>query len=220
MSFDRLAPHYTWMEKLLAGSRLQRARVTWLDALGGRENILIAGVGHGHFLRECARRFSDAHITSVDASAAMLREAEARARKACIDPGRLTFVHAALPTWKPAEDEFDAIVTHFFLDCFEPEELRSVIDVLAAGARPDACWLLSDFSVPPGGLARQRARFVHALMYAFFRRATGIAARRVTDPDLLLAAAGFKLHRRRTAEWGLLRSDLWTRDVAARHIAA
>ena len=28
MSFDRLAPHYTWMEAVLAGPRLQRCRTT------------------------------------------------------------------------------------------------------------------------------------------------------------------------------------------------
>jgi SAM-dependent methyltransferase len=220
MSFDGLAPHYTWMEKILAGSRLQRSRIAWLDALAGRENILIAGVGHGHFLRECVQRFPNARITSVDASAGMLRHAEARAKKAAANISLLRFVHAALPQWKPPPGEFDAVVTNFFLDCFAPDGLRAVIAALAAGARADACWLVCDFAVPPHGLARQRARAIHALMYAFFRRATGIDACRVTEPDPLLFAAGFTLHQRCTAEWGLIRSDLWLREVAARHKAA
>jgi SAM-dependent methyltransferase len=220
VGFDRLAPHYTWMEKVLAGSRLQRSRVAWLDALAGRETILIAGVGHGHFLRDCARRFPEARITSVDASAAMLDHAKRRAERAEARMEQLEFVHAVLPVWRPAEGQFDAIVTNFFLDCFPPAELRAVVDALAAGAQADACWLLCDFAVPERGLARQRARAVHALMYAFFRRATRIRARCVTDPDALLSGAGFTLARRRTAEWGLLQSDLWVRGVAARHNAA
>lgn len=220
MSFDRLAPHYTWMEKVLAGSRLQRSRVAWLEALDGRERILIAGVGHGHFLRSCAKRFPAARIVSLDASAGMLRRAEARARRAGVRMERLEFVHAELPAWRPRAGEFDAVVTHFFLDCFPPTELGLVVDALATGARPDACWLLCDFAVPARGWARQRARAVHALMYAFFRRATRIRARRVTDPDPLLAAAGFTLARRRTAEWGLIRSDLWQRGTNDRHNAA
>jgi len=220
MSFDLLAPHYTWMEKILAGSRLQRSRVAWLDALAGRENILIAGVGHGHFLRDCARRFPNAKITSVDASAGMLRHAKARAHRSGARMEKLKFVHAALPAWRPTAAQFDAIVTNFFLDCFPPDELETVISVLAAGARADACWLLCDFAVPERGLARQRARVVHALMYAFFRRATRIRARCVTNPDPLLSAAGFVLARRRAAEWGLLRSDLWVRKIADRHNAA
>lgn len=219
MSFDRLAPHYTWMEKVLAGSRLQRSRVAWLEALEGRERILIAGVGHGHFLRSCAKRFPAAQIVSVDASAGMLRQAEARARRAGLPMERLEFVQAELPKWHLPAGAFDAVVTHFFLDCFSPPELGHVIDVLAASARPSACWLVSDFAVPARGLARHRARLAHALMYAFFRRATLIRARRVANPDPLLVAAGFALARRRTAEWGLIRSDLWQRDPTPRHNA-
>jgi hypothetical protein len=50
-------------------------------------------------------------------------------------------------------------------------------------------------------------------MYVFFRRITRIPARRLTDPAPLLGAAGFVLARRRTLEWGLLRSDLWVRPA-------
>ena len=220
MSFDLLAPHYTWMETILAGPRLQQSRVAWLDALAGRENILIAGVGHGHFLRRCAIRFPSARVTSVDASREMLDHAEAGARRAGARMDRLNFVHATLPAWQPPEPEFDAIVTHFFLDCFRPEELGLVIRKLAGGAHPNACWLIGDFAVPARGLARLRARALHTLMYAFFRLATRIRADRVTEPDALLAAAGFELFQRRTTEWGLLRSDLWLRSIATRHNAS
>src|SRR5215217_6333543 len=101
MSFDRLAPHYTWMEKVLAGTRLQRCRVTWLESLAHCDRILIAGVGHGHFLRRCRQRFRDARITSIDASAAMLQQAEQRIRRSQLSSSRLEFVHAALPHWRP-----------------------------------------------------------------------------------------------------------------------
>lgn len=215
MSFDRLAPHYTWMEAVLAGRRLQRTRVAWLEALAGCREILIVGVGHGHFLRSCARRFPAARITSVDASSGMLRRAEGRVRRAGLDSGRLTFVHAALPEWRTSPGRFDAIVSHFFLDCFPPDELRAVVASLAGAGAPAARWLVADFAVPPAGLARHRARAVHGLMYAFFRRIAGVRARCVTDPDGLLAGHGFARAGRKTFEWGLLRSDLWLRRPGA-----
>lgn len=211
MSFDHLAPHYTWMEILLAGRRLQRTRAAWLEALAGCREILIVGVGHGHFLRSCVRRFPEARITSVDASNGMLRRAEGRLRRAGLDSGRLTFVHATLPEWRAPPGRFDAIVSHFFLDCFPPEELRPVITSLATAGGPAARWLVADFAVPSTGLARHRARAMHGLMYAFFRRIAAVRARCVTDPDGLLAEHGFALAGRKTFEWGLLRSDLWVR---------
>jgi ubiquinone/menaquinone biosynthesis C-methylase UbiE len=215
MSFDRLAPHYTWMERVLAGPRLQRCRVAWLDALHGCERILIVGVGHGHFLAECARRNPTARITSVDASAGMLREAQRRAQRAGAALAQLEFVHASLPAWRSEPGIFDAIVTHFFLDCFPPDELAQVVATLAQAAKPRAQWLLADFAVPARGWRRQRARLMHAAMYAFFRPVTQIRARRVTPPDPLLRAQGFSLVKRRTAEWGLLQSDWWQRGEAA-----
>jgi ubiquinone/menaquinone biosynthesis C-methylase UbiE len=212
MSFDILAPHYTWMEKALAGPRLQRCRTAHLDALADGQRILIAGIGHGHFLRACATRFPRMEIVGVDASAGMLTRARAKARRAGLDLTRLEFVHAALPAWQPPAAQFDAIVTPFFLDCFPPEELAVVVAVLAEAAKSRARWLLSDFTVPQRGLARQRARAIHAAMYAFFRPVTGLRARRVTAPDALLAAQGFHLERRQTSEWGLLHADLWSRS--------
>jgi ubiquinone/menaquinone biosynthesis C-methylase UbiE len=215
VSFDLLAPHYTWMEAVLAGRRLQRCRTTWLDALEGCERILIAGVGHGHFLKRCTQRFPQAHITSVDASAGMLHRAERRVHRAGAAMERLAFVHAALPEWTPRAGSFDAIATHFFLDCFPPDELPVVVAALADAARPSARWLLSDFAVPSEGLARQRARAVHALMYGFFRHVTRLRARRLTEPDPLLRAHGFTLAGRQASEWGLLRADCWVRGDAA-----
>jgi ubiquinone/menaquinone biosynthesis C-methylase UbiE len=212
MSFDRLAPYYTWMEILLAGRTLQLCRVAWLEALAGCNDILIAGVGHGHFLAACARRFPSARITSVDSSAIMLRHAGERAKAIGLPMAQLDFVHAALPAWTPPARAYDAIVTHFFLDCFAAPELESVIGKLANSARLGASWLVSDFSVPKDGLARHRARAVHALMYVFFRRLTNIGARSVTEPDPLLLGAGFRLVGRKSAEWGLLRADRWERN--------
>ena len=215
MSFDRLAPHYDWMETVLAGRRLQRARTAWLEALAGRTEILSLGEGHGPFAVACAQRYPAARLTCVDASAGMQERARRRAARAGIAEDRLRWIHAGMPGWTPPAEAFDAIVTHFFLDCFPPDTLASVISTLARGARPDAVWLVADFAVPAGGVARWRARAIHALMYSFFQHATRLGARRLTPPDEGLRAHGFTLAGRRTWEWGLLQSDLWTRRSLA-----
>ena len=210
MSFDHLAPHYGWMEAVLAGPRLQRCRTTWIGRLAGCRHLVVAGVGHGPVLATLLQTHPALRITCVDASAGMLRHAQRRAQRAGADLSRLAFVHASLPDWRPAE-RFDAIATHFFLDCFPPEQLAAVVATLAAAAAPDARWIVSDFAVPTHGWRRIRARAVHALMYGFFRVVTRLPARRWTNPDALLERAGFQLVGRRTSEWGLLQADLWQR---------
>lgn len=210
MSFDLLAPHYRWMERVLAGPRLQRCRTTWLEQLAGRRHLLVAGVGHGPALPLLLRNYPGLRITCVDASAGMLAAAGRNARRAGADLSRITFVHGTLPDWR-TNDRFDAIATHFFLDCFPPETLRAVVESLAALATPDAVWIVSDFAIPLRGARRVRARAVHALMYRFFRTVTHLPARRLTPPDAALVDAGFRLAGRRTSEWGLLQADLWRR---------
>lgn len=120
-------------------------------------------------------------------------------------------MHAALPEWRAEQGRFDAIVTHFFLDCFPPEKLAAVTAELSAAACPSASWLVADFTVPSRGLARHREQAVHVLMYALFRRVGKVQARCVTDPAPLLAARGFALRGRKMCDWGLLHSDCWVR---------
>jgi ubiquinone/menaquinone biosynthesis C-methylase UbiE len=209
MSFDRLAACYRLMELALAGDKLHRCRIAWLKEVRHANHILLAGEGHGRFLEICARQFPHATIVCVDASRKMLRIAETRWRKAGGAAGRVEFIHAELPTWRPPSAQFDLIVTNFFLDCFPPRELAVVIESLADAARPSARWLLADFNVPNHGWRRWRAQAILALAYAFFRRATALAARQITSPDSFLHQKGFRLARRRLMEFGLLQADLW-----------
>src|SRR5215469_5978584 len=71
MSFDVLAPHYRWMEFVLAGKKLQRCRTAFLSQVADRQNVLLVGEGNGRFLVECRRSLKNARITCVDASARM-----------------------------------------------------------------------------------------------------------------------------------------------------
>ncbi len=211
MSFDLLARHYRWMEWVLAGNKLQRCRTAFLGQVEGARNILIAGEGNGRFLVECRRMLPHALITVVDASVRMLAVARDRLQRSGLDCHGVEFVHADALSWKPEQSAYDLVVTHFFLDCFPRQQLEQVVANLARGAAPGAVWLLADFQVPVRGLRRYRALLIHALMYAFFRVATQLPARSLSQPDDSLKAQNFTLRERRTSEWDLLRSDIWSR---------
>ncbi len=211
MSFDVLAPHYGWMELALAGEKLQRCRTAFLDEVRSARNILLAGEGHGRCLVECCRRFSNARILCVDASAGMLARARARLAAAGGAAGRAEFICADILDWPAPARAFDLIATNFFLDCFRAEQLERLIARLAQAAAPGANWLVADFQIAPAGLKRVRSRLIVAAMYVFFGAVTRLPSRRLTAPDPWLQRAGFVLHRRREAEWGLLRCDWWRR---------
>ncbi|MDB6137842.1 MAG: Methyltransferase type 12 [Verrucomicrobiaceae bacterium] len=211
MSFDILAPHYRWMEWLLAGGKLQRCRIAFLKAIPPPSNVLIYGEGNGRFLAALLHRFPGARVTCVDASAAMLEKARQRLLKLGPDHAGVDFVHADALQWHPPAATFDLVVTHFFLDCFREDQLLDLILRISQAAKPRAQWLLGDFKVADRGVRRLRSRLILALMYAFFRRATRLPARQITAPDKMLSATGFKRTHRIEIDWGMLHSDVWER---------
>ena len=215
MSFERLAPFYRAMERVLAGGKLQHCRTVLLPRLGLVREVLVVGEGPGRWIEAACQVLPRARFTVVDASAGMLREARASWLRAGGDLERIRFVHASMPGAVPVvAGGFDLVVTPFFLDCFAPGPLAEVVACLAAAAGEEACWLVCDFRVPATGLARWRAVAVLALAHGVFRWITDISARRLTDPGPWLAEQGFYLEEEETSEWGLLSASLWRRGGA------
>ncbi|MCE9520753.1 MAG: class I SAM-dependent methyltransferase [Verrucomicrobia bacterium] len=209
MSFDRLAPIYHLIERIAAGDKMQRCRTAFLDQIPTPQNILTLGEGHGQFLHECLRRFPKSHITCVDASAGMIRQARSNLANHGLDDSRVHWIQADVLSWTTPQAVFDLIATHFFLDCFRADQLNDLIPSIAGAAAPNATWLLADFQVAAKGWQRVRTRAILAIMYAFFRLTTRLPARALTPPDPYLERAGFQRHDRIEIEWGLLKSDWW-----------
>ncbi len=214
MSFDRLAPHYLELERVLAGEVLQQSRTAHLDELRTVRRALLLGEGPGRFLRELLRVNPTVQVTVVDRSPRML--AVARKGVGIRDLVRVRFeVRDVLATWVPESGAYDLIATHCFLDCFRPSQLEVLIPNIARGAAPDARWVITDFREPAGGWRRLRARVVLWLMYRVFRLLTRLSATHLTPPDRYLESAGFRLASRRLAYHDMLHADLWVRRGSA-----
>jgi len=212
MSFDILAPFYRWMEAVLAGGLLQRCRIAHLVEIRDCRNALLLGEGPGKFLIALLRANPHIDVTCVEQSSRMIAVARRHLQKHGLDLSRVRFERCDALAWRPTEEKFDLVATHFFLDCFPPEQLGPLIAKIAARTTCNARWLVTDFQVPERGWRRSRAKATLALMYSFFRIVTHLPASRLTPPDGLLRAHGFQLDARRIANLGLVHSDLWQRD--------
>jgi ubiquinone/menaquinone biosynthesis C-methylase UbiE len=216
-NFDRLAPFYRAMELISVAGKMQRCRLAWLDKVTDARDVLIVGEGPGRFLPLCAQALPNAEILCVDGSHAMLARAKQSLQKTESNSSRVTFLQATLPEWQPPIGKFDLIVTCFFLDCFSTDQLPRIVELLAFAAQPKARWLLADFCIPDRGFSRLRAQLIIAATYAFFRWATKIPGNRLIPPGPQLGANGFQLCQRATYDWGMMYSELWSRDpVTAR----
>ena len=211
MNFDRLAGLYPWLETLCDGGLMQRCRIAYLPRTRACRRALVLGEGPGKFLTALLRQQPELHVTCVEQCAAMIAQTRRRLRAAGMDASRVTFQQMDALDWTPAAEKFDLIVTHFFLDCFRPDQLQQLVPRVAASAAPGAVWLVADFRVPERGWTRWRARVLLAMLYTFFKFTTALAASRLTPPEPLLTKAGFRLVDRRLASFGFAHADLWQR---------
>lgn len=190
---------------------MQRSRTAHLERTGMSRRALLVGEGHGRFLEALLRFHPTIQVTFLDSSAKMIAHTRSRLQRRGVDLSRVTFVHADLLCSELPSQAFDLVVTHFFLDCFQPAQLRRAVRTLSRSATPGAIWLLADFQVPAAGWRRWRARGILLALYTFFRWTAGLSARWLTPPDSFLAAGGFQLQERRVSYCGLAHTDLWQR---------
>ncbi|MFL6429114.1 MAG: class I SAM-dependent methyltransferase [Acidobacteriaceae bacterium] len=212
--FGRLARAYRWMEYLSFGSYLQQCRRLCLQEMSGCRRALVYGDGDGRFLAELVRRVPQIQVAAVDASGEMLARAATRlpsnSHVRLLQADALAHEVAALP-----EAQFDLIVSHFFLDCFNEEELTTLLARVNAAAKEGAIWVVSDFAIPPKSIARQAGRLIVSGLYLAFGLLTGLRTRRLPDHARVMHEAGWRLEDRRTLLLGLLVSERWRRSLSS-----
>ena len=207
--FDGVARIYRAMEYLSFGTMLERCRLSHLGEVADARHALVLGDGDGRFAAKLLAANAQLRADAVDASPAMLRLLAARAARAAAGD-RITTVCADARTLKPGADDYDLVVTHFFLDCLSAAEAGAMI----AGIRPHladhARWLVSEFQVCGDGPMRKwLSRHIISALYAAFGLLTGLAVREIPPWGELLASAGFVRTGSRTSLGGLLVSELW-----------
>ncbi len=209
--FDLLAPAYVWLERASYRGLLQWCRTALLAELTTATRVLVLGDGDGRFLEAFAAANPHAEIDALDVSPAMTELARRRVANVPEAAARVRFeVADALSRSFPSE-QYDLIVTNFFLDCFTRPQLEELIPRLAASLRPGGRWLVGDFRLPPRTLPRLAARVALAGMYLFFRVVTRIPAGELVDPDPLLARHGLTRGPSRERLGGFLTATLWVK---------
>ncbi len=197
MNCDPIARWYRWLEYAGFGRALERRREAFLSDVSDARRVLALGDGDGRALAALLAAAPHAFVDYIDISSRMLELARARAGTEHVKYRCEDARTASLPA-----AEYDLIVTHFFLDCFDQRDLEPLIARMSEAATPQSRWLISEF--------RGNGWLVRAL-YVFFRMATGLRTRRLVDHHPLLRRHGFRLMRHEEAWRGLLASELWER---------
>jgi SAM-dependent methyltransferase len=211
--FDWLAPHYAWVEAVTHGGLLAWCRTALLGELTGARRALVLGEGDGRFLAAFLASNPAAVVDVVDASPAMVALARQRIGRVPGAADRVRWHVADARRLTPPGGPHDLVVTNFFLDCFPPADLAPLVARLAADLAPGGRWLVGDYALPAGWVARPLARLALAAMYAAFSLTTRIPARRLTDPAPLLRAHGLTPVREARRLGGYLTATLWQKET-------
>jgi SAM-dependent methyltransferase len=198
---DGIARWYRWIEYAGFGRALERRREAFLNHVADARRVLAMGDGDGRALAALLAAAPHACVDYIDVSARMLELARKRAGTEHVNYRCEDARIAGLPS-----AEYDLIVTHFFLDCFDENDLEPLVARLSDAAAPRSRWLISEFR-GHGWLVR--------VLYLFFRFATGLRTRRLVDHHPLLQRHGFRLAHHEDAWRGLLTSELWVNDAVA-----
>ena len=208
-NFDPLARPYRWLEYLSMGPYLERCRFHWLPKLKRAQRALVYGDGDGRFLVRLLAQDPSLIVDAVDISAAMLRQVGKRVLGIEADAQRLHLHHADARSFTPPRSDYDLVVAHFFLDCFNQQEIAAILQHLKPSLAVGATALISDFAIPPSGAGSLVGRTIVWVLYRIFGLVTGLRTRRLPNYAELLVAEGFVLMERKTWLGGLLVSELW-----------
>jgi ubiquinone/menaquinone biosynthesis C-methylase UbiE len=201
MNCDFIAPHYCWIEKLGMGRALEKRRRWFLPEIAHARRALVLGDGDGRFLCELLRRNAVVRADYVDSSRRMLELARQKAGSE-----RVNYEQANALTLDFPWEAYDLIATHFFFDCFDPDDLEKLIGRVARAAKPGAQWIVSEFRTP-----NLPARLLVRALYLFFGITTGLRTRKLADHRPILRTHGFRLINASHSRGALVVSELWER---------
>ncbi len=150
-----------WCYDELAGvyslGRIARSKLAFVASLDPGDRALFVGVGRGEDALAAAR--VGASVTAIDVSEKML----ARLGRAAEAEGlALDLVVANLAEFEPA-GQWDHVVAHYFLNCFDADEAERFATRLATLVAPGGRFHLADFAPAEGG------RVVALLTAAYYR---------------------------------------------------
>ncbi len=206
VNFDPVARSYRWLEYFSFGPLLERCRNAHLGHVIGARRALVLGDGDGRFLASLLAANPGLTADVVDSSQSMLR---LLASRVCRSRQQISLHHADALAWEPT-GSYDLIVSHFFLDCFFPQQLEHLFDRILPHARQGAQWVISEFAIPQNPLAALLASGLIALLYCIFGMLTGLKVRALPDHTTALCNRGLILRYERRYLAGLLCSQLWS----------
>lgn len=123
----------------------------------------------------------------------------------------VVFIHSDVFEWNFPENNYDLVVTNFFLDCFNFDELKTLINKISISLKPKGKLMYGDFNVPNSFLKKSHY-YAYTRGHVSFRITTGISTNKLIDPTLLLIENGFTLNYEKHQLGSFIKSQIWIKS--------
>lgn len=162
VGFDRLAPVYDVLARIVIGSGIRTSQLHFLNHLTTKKKLLILGGGTGWILPFILEANPTLQIDYIDMSPKMVELAKGRVKDSS--------VRFKVGTEENIPDiDYDCVITNFYLDLFDDTKLQSVVLRIKNSLGPGAYWIATDFVNEKTWQKR-----VLTIMYWFFDLTTGL----------------------------------------------
>jgi len=157
--FDRIARGYDVMSNLVFGRSIKKSQTCYLNLVSPHSRVLVLGGGTGWILRELDNLQTPIDITYIDASGNMIEASKKRAPFKHLKVQYIQGTQADIP-----DSEFDVVITNYFLDVFDKNQLPIVVKTIDRVIAKEGIWIVTDF-VNAGWWQNVLIK----IMYIFFR---------------------------------------------------
>ena len=191
-NFDSVAPFYDFLVKLTFGQRIWQAQRAHLNEIQKNSSVLVLGGGTGKILNWLP---ANCNVTYLELSSKMIERANRM--------GKAEFINEDFRTYLFIK-KFDWVICPFFLDCFEEEDLKMVLEKIREVMGHGAGLIITDFQI-----TNWRQKLLTKLMIQFFRWTSNLPTKRLLPIQTLVREGDLNLIKSRSFHNDFIFSDIY-----------
>jgi tRNA (cmo5U34)-methyltransferase len=198
IGFNRLAPIYDSLALLVIGKDIRTSQLHFLNHLKEKKELLILGGGTGWILPFILEMNPNLLIDYVELSSKMIDKAKSIVK----GNSNVRFIEgteANIPSKK-----YDSLITNFYLDLFNDEQIKFVIKKIMGSMATNSCWIATDFVSN-----KKSHKIMLWIMYRFFSFATGLKTTSLPAWEQGLENEGGKLTAAQMNSSGFIKSVIF-----------
>ncbi len=198
MQFNFISQYYDLLNRLVFGTRLDKAKVSLFNHITEGNKVLFIGGGTGLSLLRLLSKNQNLAIDFVDSSSQMISIAKRRVK----ENGTVEFHITDIKQFDGSS--YDVIITEFFFDLFTKDNISKLIELLSQKLTKNGVWIDTDFRKP----STLKNRATLKLMYLFFKITAKLKTNILVNTQPFFETNGFKIDKELKFNSGFISSQL------------